>query len=166
MKICWGNFKKITNNFKKFKRKCKIILKLKELHSPDFTSYQMTNFYKFCPKQEILMLCKDICENVSIISIEFNSQMYSNQNKSSQWFQLNLKLCLKKWSSRQVCFLKALYKIGWWGFKRWWFNLYMIWLSKPWSNILMIIHFRDRTGFLHSMLKVFYWLILWSGLKD
>lgn len=52
------NFKKIIKNFNKFKKKCKIILKSKEVLFQDFIFYLMMSYCRFYHKPEILMQCR------------------------------------------------------------------------------------------------------------
>ncbi len=122
---CWKSSKRTTSNFKKFKRKCKIILKLREQHSLDFISYQMISFFKFCLKQEIRMPSRPILESVLIILTESNLQMLNNREKLSLWFQLNHKQCHKLLDFLQVYLLKVQSNIGWWRFNKWWLSHFM-----------------------------------------
>lgn len=57
---CLKNFKKITKNFNRFKKKCKIILKSKEVLFRDFIFYLMMNYCRFYHKLEILMQYRHI----------------------------------------------------------------------------------------------------------
>lgn len=81
VKSYWKSSKSIISNCKKFKKRCKTILRLRELLSQDFISCQMINFCKFFPRQETHMLFRHIWENVLIISTEFSLRMFSNQEK-------------------------------------------------------------------------------------
>ena len=161
----WRNFRKITKNCNKFKRKCRIILKSKELPFLDFTFCPMTNYYKFYHKLGILMQFNLTWENVLIISTQLHLLMLKNQRKLFLWLQHNLKQCLKMSNLVLLFLLRDLLKFGSWKFKRWWLKVYTISPSKLSKSILMKILALDRIGFFLIMLRMFFWLIKSSGLK-
>jgi len=165
LKNCLENSKRIINSWNRSKRRWRIISKLKEVHSLDSISYLMTNCLKFYRKLEILMQYRHILENALTISIESNLLMSSNRSKSYQWLLLSLRQCLKLSAFPRVSSLKALYKIGWWEFKRWWLNRFMMLLSKHWRNILMTILWIDRNGY-SLIIRRIYCLLIWlNGLR-